>query len=76
MHVRSRPQPSSCCDDLQSSVQVSSGTVHPLGIVLLLQVYFSNNDFLGVRVVFFGIRVILRGEVRVLWQEKGFGEMV
>ena len=33
----------------------------------LLQVYFSNNDFLGVRV--FGHQGYTKGELRVIWPE-------
>ena len=42
----------------------------------LLQDHFSNNDFLVVRVRVIGIQGFTNGEVRVLWQELGFGEMV
>ena len=47
-----------------------------MGSVSLLQVHFSNNDFMGVRVRFFWHWGCTKGEVRVLWQQQGFGEMV
>ena len=36
---------------------------HTDGSIPILQVHFSSNDFLGGRVRFFGIRVILRGKL-------------
>ena len=49
-----------------------------VGSVSLLQVHFSKNNFLGVRVRFYGIRVILRGKLRFYGRSEvlGFGEMV